>query len=69
MTLGQDHDTPLGNGKQLCEILARFNFALRSYGPDTDFGYVCTLTLTSMIRHWVKVKTDPFVMDNNCVKY
>ena len=25
MTLGQGHDTPLGNGQQLCEILSRSN--------------------------------------------
>ena len=49
MTLGQSHDTPLGHGQQLCEILSRFNLAMRSYGPDTDFGYVCTVTFTSDI--------------------
>ena len=46
MTLGQGHDTPLGHGQQLCEILSRSNMAVRSYGPDTEFGYVCTVTLT-----------------------
>ena len=46
MTLAQGHDTPLGHGQQLCEILSRSNTALRSYGPDTDFRYVCTVTLT-----------------------
>ena len=46
MTLGQGHDTPLGYGQQLCEILSRSNLAVRSYGPDTDFQYVCTVTLT-----------------------
>ena len=46
MTLGQGHGTPLGHGQQLCEILYRSNLALRSYGLDTDFGYVCTMTLT-----------------------
>ena len=46
MTLGQDHDTPLGNGQELCEILSRSNMAVRSYGPDTELGYVCTVTLT-----------------------
>ena len=46
MTLGQDHDTPLGHGQQLCEILSRSNTAMRSYGPGTDFRYVCTVTLT-----------------------
>ena len=45
MTLGQDHDTPVGHGQQLCKILSRSNYAVRSYGPDIDFGYVCTMTL------------------------
>ena len=49
MTLGQGHDTPLGNGQQLCEILSRSNLAVRSYGPDTDFRYMFTVTLTSEI--------------------
>ena len=47
MTLGQGHDTLLGYGQQLCEILSRSNLAMRSYGPDMEFGYVCTVTLTS----------------------
>ena len=34
---------------------------MTSYGPNTDFRYVCTVTLTLEI--W------PWVMDNNCVKY
>ena len=63
MTLGQSHDTPLGHGQQLSEILSRSNLAVRSYGPDTDFQYVCTVTLTLEIWPWVKV------MDNNWVKY
>ena len=46
MTLGQGHDTPLGHGQQLCEILSRYNMAMRKYGPNTDFGYVFTVTLT-----------------------
>ena len=29
-----------------CEILSRSNLAVRSNDPDTDFGYVCTVTLT-----------------------
>ena len=40
MTSGQGHDTPLSHGQQLCEILSRSNLAVRSYSPDTDFGYV-----------------------------
>ena len=46
MTVGQAHDTPLGHGQQLREILSRSNSAVRSYGPDKDFGYVYTVTLT-----------------------
>ena len=69
MILGQGHDIPFGNGQQLCEILSRSNLAVSSYGPDTDFQYVCTVTLTSEIWPWVKVMTHPWVMDNNCVKY
>ena len=34
MTLGQGHDTPLGHGQQLCEIISRSVKGLRSYGPD-----------------------------------
>ena len=55
MTLAQDHDTPLGHEQQLCEILSRSNMAMRSYGPDTDFLDVCTVTLTLEILHWIKV--------------
>ena len=44
--LFQGHDTPLGHGQQLCEILSRSNVAVRSYGPDGDLGYVCTMALT-----------------------
>ena len=59
MTLGQVRDTPLGHGQQLCEILSRSNMAVRSYGPDTDFGYVCTVTLTLEVWPWFKVMTHP----------
>ena len=68
MTLGQGHDTPLGHGQQLCEIISRSDKGVRSYGQDTDFQYVCTVTLTLEIWPWVKVMTHPWVMDNNCVK-
>ena len=57
MILGQDNDTPLGYGQQLCERLSRSNFELRSYGQDTDFGYMCTVTLTLEMWLWVKVMT------------
>ena len=69
MTLGQSPDTLLGHGQQLCEIISRANIAVRSYGLDTDFGYVCTVTLTLEVWPWFKVMTHPWVMDNNCVKY
>ena len=55
--------------KLLCEILSRSNISVRSYGPDTEFGYMCTVTLTLEIWPWLKVMTWPWVMDNNCVKY
>ena len=64
MTLVHGHDTPLVHGQQLCGILFRSNMAMRSYDPDTDFGYVCTVTLTSEIWPWVKVMTHPSVIDN-----
>ena len=47
--MGQGHGTPLDYGQQLCEILFRSNLAVRSYGPGTDFEYVCTVTLTMEI--------------------
>ena len=37
-------------------------------GPDTDFQYVCTVTLTLEIWPWLKVMTHPWVMDNNYVQ-
>ena len=45
------------------------SMAVRSYGQVTEFGYVCTVTLTLEIWPWVKVMTHPWVMDNNYVKY
>ena len=70
MTLGGDHDIPLGHGQQLCEI-SRSNMAVRIYGPDMSFWYVhvCTLTLTLAVWPKVKVMPHPWVADNNCVKY
>ena len=69
MTLGQGHDTPLDHGQQCCKILFTFYLAVTSYYPDTDFGYVCNLTLTLEIWHWVKVMKHPWIIDNTCVKY
>ena len=58
--MSQGRDTPLIYGKQLCEILFRSNYAVRSYGPATDFGYVCTVALTLDKNG---------AMGNNCVTY
>ena len=52
-----------------CMIGSRSNMAVRCYGQDTDFQYVCTVTLTLEIWPWVNVMTHPWVMNNNCVKY
>ena len=49
MTLVKVMTHPWVMSKQLCEILSRSNMAMRSYDPDTDLGYVCTVTLTSEI--------------------
>ena len=64
MTLGQGHDTSLGYGQQLYEILSKSNLAVRNYSPDTDFWYVCPVTLTQGPGPW-----HPWVMDNNWEKY
>ena len=69
-TFVQGHYTPLGYKQQLRKILSIYNMAVRSYGRDTDFEYVCSvldLKLGDMILF--KVMTHPWVMDNNCVKY
>ena len=68
MTLGQVHDTSMGHGQKLCEILSRSDMAVRSYGAGTDFRYVCTVTLTLEVWHWVKVMTILWVKNNNYVK-
>ena len=76
MTLGQGHDTwPWGKvmthrwAMDNCEISSRSHLAVRSNSPDTDFGYMCTVTLTLEMWLCVKVMTHPWVMDNKCVKY
>ena len=45
MTLDQGHDTSLGYGRQLCEILLKSNVTVQSYGLDEDFSYVRIVTL------------------------
>ena len=67
--LGQGHDTFFGHGQQLCKVLSRCNVAVRRNGSDTDFGYMCSVTLTLEIWPWVKVMTHPWVKDNTSVKY
>ena len=37
--------------------------------PWHGFRYVCTMTLTFQVWPWVKVRTHPWIMNNNCVKY
>ena len=69
LTLDQGHDTPLGRVQQVCEILSRSNLAVRSYGIDKDFSYVCTVTLTLETWPWVEVIIHPWVEVNNHVKY
>ena len=69
MTLVQGHNTSLGYGQQLCEILSKSDFKVESYGTDKDYGYVCTVTLTLEIWLWFKVMTHLWVEDNNRVKY
>ena len=46
MTLGQGNDTPLGHGQYVCEILSRYNLGSEELWPNTDFRYMCTVTLT-----------------------
>ena len=48
MALVQGHDTSLGYGQQLYEILSRSNMAVRSYGPDTKICVHCDLDLGDM---------------------
>ena len=72
MSFGQGYDTPLDQGqKWLCKILhvSRSNMAVISYGPDTNFGYVSTVTLTLAQWLWLNVMAHPWVMDNNCMTY
>ena len=46
ITLGQGHDTSFGHRQKVYEMLSRSNLTVRSYGPDTDFRYMYTVTLT-----------------------
>ena len=48
--------------------VSKSNKTVRSYGPDTEFGYVLTLTLTfadMTLGHGHNIR----FMDNYCVKY
>ena len=79
MSIGQGHGTPLNHGQQLWNVkyypnhtlgsLSKSNMIVRSYGPNTNFPYVCIVTFTLMVWLLVKVMTYPMVIDNNCVKY
>ena len=35
-------------------------YALRSYGRNTEFGFVCNVLLTLKVAPWFKVKTQTF---------
>ena len=61
ITLGQGHDTPLDDGQQVCDILSSSNSAVRRYGIETDFGYVCTVTLTLAALPLVMVLSHPWL--------
>ena len=69
MTLGQGHWIPCSHWRQWCDKSSTSNMTVRSYGPDTDFRYVCTVTLTLKIWSWVKIMTRLLVTGNNCVIY
>ena len=36
MTLSQGHDTPLGHGQQLFDIISRLDKGIRNYDPGHD---------------------------------
>ena len=69
MTLSQGHDRSLGHGQQMSEVSFKSKLPVKSYDANTEFRYVCTVTLNLELWPWVKVMTHPWVMDNNCVKY
>ena len=69
ITFVQGHSTPSDHWQWMCEILSRSNMAVRSYDLDKALGCVCTLTLNLEIWPWVKVMTNPWVIDKDCVKY
>ena len=58
------HDTPLSHGYQLCETLSIAN--IRELLPE-QWLYMCSVTLTLEIRHWLKVMTHPLIMDKRSV--
>ena len=53
----------------MIEVSTKSKKPAKTYGKDTNFCYVCTVTLTSPIWPWVKVMTQPWVLENNCVNY
>ena len=44
--------------------MSKTNLTVRSYDPDTDLCYVCTVTLTLEIPvwHWIKIMTHPWII-------
>ena len=45
-----------------------YKFAMKIYGVNTNFDYLCTVNLTFEIWPWVNVMRRPWVMDNKNVK-
>ena len=53
----------------LWNIIIQIQHCNEELWPHTDFGYMCTMTLTLEIWSRAKVMTHPWVMDNSCAKY
>ena len=45
MTLSQGHDRSLGHGQQMSEVSFKSKLPVKSYDANTEFRYVCTVTL------------------------
>ena len=59
----------IGTWTTIVGNIIQIKHGIRSYDPDKDFGYVCTVTLTLEIWPWTKVMKHHWVMDNNLVRY
>ena len=59
----------LGPWKTIVWNIIQLQLCSFDYGPGTDLGHLCTVTLTLQIWPWVKVIAHPLFMENTCVKY